>query len=242
MSAAMCDRAGTRVSRRPRAGVEPAIHVHRPEDGPEVTITNLAAAIEAGQTDSLPTFFCPEQAGQAAQFDVSTLIAGLASLGCRGRQHHSPPGWFDPEIVSARSSARPSRAVVSSWIVCLARPDRPAPSSRPCCPPGAIHAGMVEMTGLLVDSWAPKPSTSPRGHPGARRVDALGIWRAHGGSEPSSSRAWLSLVPVVSGTWARRTGTPSRRGGRPIPDHSGFVGRGPSCASLARSAAPIGDQ
>ncbi len=87
------------------------------QDGPEVTITNLAAAIEAGQTDILPTFFCPEQAAQAAQFDSSNLVAGLASLGL-------PEGVdvatlaagirFDPEIVSAEViSQTDTEAVVS---------------------------------------------------------------------------------------------------------------------------------
>ena len=45
---------------------------------PTATITNLAAAMEAHEYDLLPTFFCPEQAAQAAMFDPSALVASLA--------------------------------------------------------------------------------------------------------------------------------------------------------------------
>ena len=68
------------------------------QDGPEVTITNFAAAIEAGQTDILPTFFCPEWAFQAAQFDVSTIVAGLAALGL--------PEGVDPSTIAAGIALR----------------------------------------------------------------------------------------------------------------------------------------
>jgi hypothetical protein len=87
------------------------------QDGPEVTITDLAAAIDAGQTDILPTFFCPEQAAQAAQFDPANLVAGLASLGLpEGADLATLAAGirFDPEIVSAEViSQTDTEAVVS---------------------------------------------------------------------------------------------------------------------------------
>lgn len=87
------------------------------QDGPEVTITNFAAAIEAGDTEVLSTFFCPEQAWQAAQFDVSTMVAGLAALGLPEGVDASTIAAgirFVPEIVSAEVvSQTDAEAVVS---------------------------------------------------------------------------------------------------------------------------------
>ena len=43
------------------------------EDGPDVTVQNLLAAIEAKDFEALPSFFCEEFAAQAATFDLSGL-------------------------------------------------------------------------------------------------------------------------------------------------------------------------
>jgi hypothetical protein len=87
------------------------------QEGPEDTITNLAAAIEAQQIDILPTFFCPEQAAQAAQFDVSMIVASLASLGLPEGVDASQLAagiTLDPEIVSTEViSQTEDEAVVS---------------------------------------------------------------------------------------------------------------------------------
>jgi hypothetical protein len=87
------------------------------QDGPEATILNLAAAIEAQQTDLLPTFFCPEQAAQASQFDVSTLVSGLTAMGLPEGVDASMIAaaiTLDPEITSTEVvSQTDTEAVVS---------------------------------------------------------------------------------------------------------------------------------
>ncbi len=47
------------------------------EDGPDVTVQNLLAAIEAKDFEALPSFFCEEFAAQAAIFDLSGLAGTL---------------------------------------------------------------------------------------------------------------------------------------------------------------------
>ena len=47
------------------------------EDGPDVTVQNLLAAIEAKDFEALPSFFCEEFAAQAATFDLSGLAGTL---------------------------------------------------------------------------------------------------------------------------------------------------------------------
>jgi hypothetical protein len=47
------------------------------EEGPDVTVQNLLAAIEAKDFEALPSFFCEEFAAQAGMFDLSTLAGTL---------------------------------------------------------------------------------------------------------------------------------------------------------------------
>ncbi len=47
------------------------------EDGPDVTVQNLLASIEAKDFEALPTYFCEEFAGQADMFDLSALAGTL---------------------------------------------------------------------------------------------------------------------------------------------------------------------
>jgi hypothetical protein len=47
------------------------------EDGPDATVQNFLAAIEAKDFEALPSFFCEEFAAQAATFDLSGLTAGM---------------------------------------------------------------------------------------------------------------------------------------------------------------------
>ncbi len=47
------------------------------EDGPDATVQNLLAAIEAKDFEALPSFFCEEFAAQAATFDLSGLAGTL---------------------------------------------------------------------------------------------------------------------------------------------------------------------
>ena len=56
------------------------------EDGPDATIVNLMAAIEAKDFEALPTFFCAEFADQVSDLDLSSVMADL------------PPGT-DPAVV-----------------------------------------------------------------------------------------------------------------------------------------------
>ena len=46
------------------------------EDGPDVTIQNLLAAIEAKDFEALPSFFCEEFAAQAAANAIQTAVCG----------------------------------------------------------------------------------------------------------------------------------------------------------------------
>ena len=47
------------------------------QDGPEATIESFVAAIAAKDFEALPSYFCEEQADQAAQFDMSELTEGM---------------------------------------------------------------------------------------------------------------------------------------------------------------------
>jgi hypothetical protein len=47
------------------------------DEGPDVTVQNLLAAIEAKDFEALPTFFCEEFAAQADMFDISSLAGTL---------------------------------------------------------------------------------------------------------------------------------------------------------------------
>ena len=47
------------------------------EEGPDATVQNLLAAIEAKDFEGLPAFFCEEFADQADMFDLSTLAGTL---------------------------------------------------------------------------------------------------------------------------------------------------------------------
>jgi hypothetical protein len=47
------------------------------EDGPDATVQNLLAAIEAKDFEALPSFFCEEFAAQADTFDLSGLAGTL---------------------------------------------------------------------------------------------------------------------------------------------------------------------
>jgi hypothetical protein len=47
------------------------------EEGPDATVQNFLAAIEAKDFEALPAFFCEEFAAQADMFDLSTLAGTL---------------------------------------------------------------------------------------------------------------------------------------------------------------------
>lgn len=47
------------------------------QDGPEATIQSFMDALEAKDFEALPSFFCEEEADQAAEFDVSALAGEL---------------------------------------------------------------------------------------------------------------------------------------------------------------------
>ncbi len=47
------------------------------QDGPETSVENLMAAIEAKDFEALPTFFCPEFAGSMGGLDLSGLAEGM---------------------------------------------------------------------------------------------------------------------------------------------------------------------
>lgn len=47
------------------------------QDGPEATVENLMAAIEAKDFEALPTFFCPEFAGSMGGLDLSAMAEGM---------------------------------------------------------------------------------------------------------------------------------------------------------------------
>jgi hypothetical protein len=178
------------------------------QDGPEVTITNLAAAIEAGDTDVLPTFFCPEQAWQAAQFDVSTMVAGLAALGLPEGVDPSTIAAgirFVPEIVSAdvvsQTDAEAVVSVVGSISVAI-DPVALSPLIEAMLTAQGIEVtpDMIEMmSGMMVGQLGSEPidisdeiTLVPSDTMPWVICDELG-----GGSEPSASpSADPSLVPA----------------------------------------------
>ena len=75
-------------------------------DGPEATIQGFMDAVAAKDFAALPTFFCEEQAGQAAQFDISALAVGES---VHARDLVLPKGvtlLTDPEVSLASVHAK----------------------------------------------------------------------------------------------------------------------------------------
>ena len=135
------------------------------DDGPEATITNLAAAIEAQQFDVLPTFFCEEYAYQAAQFDLSAMLSSLALGLPEGVDPATLAGAFRlvPEIVSMEVVSQTDTEAVVNLVASLSfvidsAALSPFIEAMLTAEGLEVTPDMVElMTGMLVGEFAAEP-------------------------------------------------------------------------------------